>query len=279
MTLADPVGRVVSLHRYPVKSMSGEDLDEAEVTPGGLLGDRAYALVDRSSGRVVSAKRPNKWPGILDYGAAFTEPPAPGGPVPEVRVTLPDGATLSSAEREPLDRRLSDSLGTSVKLESVVPAGASFEYHWPDMDGLVYEGRAYRDEITEHDMPPGTFFDSSSLLILTTASLAHLSDLVPGSRFETRRFRPNIVVEPAEGSSGFVENDWVGRTLSIGDDVRVDVTKPCLRCVMVTLPQKGLPKDPRVLRAAFDHNEGHVGVSGSVVRRGHIATGDSVWID
>jgi uncharacterized protein YcbX len=63
----EPVGRVVGLHRYPVKSMGGESLDAVEVTPTGLLGDRAYALIDRETGRVVSAKRPRRWAGILDY--------------------------------------------------------------------------------------------------------------------------------------------------------------------------------------------------------------------
>ncbi len=259
--------------------MAGEDLGVAEVTPRGFLGDRVYALIDRSTGRVVSGKRPNRWPGILDYGAVFTHPPAPGEPVPGVRITLPDGTTCSGDERDSLDRRLSDALGTSVALDSVVPDGASFEYHWPDMDGLVHEGREYRDEVTEHAMPPGTFFDSSSLLILTSASLAHLRELVPGSRFEARRFRPNIVVETTAGQSGFVENEWVGHTLNIGDDVRIEVTKPCLRCVMVSLPQQGLPKDTGVLRAAFDHNGGNVGVKGNVKRPGLIQSGDPVWID
>ncbi len=185
----------------------------------------------------------------------------------------------SSVEREELDRRLSESLGASVTLESVVPEGASFEYHWPDMDGLVYKGREYRNEITEHEMPTGTFFDSSSLLILTTASLTHLHELVPGRGFEARRFRPNIIIEPNPGLTGFVENEWVGRALAIGDQVRIDVTGPCLRCVMVSLPQQGLPKDLGVLRAAFDYNDGNVGVKGSVVRPGAVRIGDPVWID
>lgn len=40
------LGSVVSLCRYPVKSMMGEELNAADVTQRGLLGDRAYALVD-----------------------------------------------------------------------------------------------------------------------------------------------------------------------------------------------------------------------------------------
>jgi len=50
------LGSVVSLRRYPIKSMMGEELNAAEITDQGLLGDRAYALVDRSDGKVASAK-------------------------------------------------------------------------------------------------------------------------------------------------------------------------------------------------------------------------------
>jgi uncharacterized protein len=57
---ASGLGSIVSLWRYPVKSMMGEELNAAEVTSGGLLGDRAYALVDSSDGKVASAKNPRK---------------------------------------------------------------------------------------------------------------------------------------------------------------------------------------------------------------------------
>jgi len=271
----EPIGRVVGLHRYPVKSMRGEDLEAVEVTPGGLLGDRAYALIDCETGHVVSAKRPRKWPAILDCGAAFQHPPRAGAPVPPVRIELPGGATLSSVEKADLDRRMSAELGTPVRLASVAPEGAAFEYHWPDMDGLVVDGRAYRDEITEHEMPPGTFFDGSTLLLLTTASLARMGELVPGSEFDARRFRPNLVIEPTI-ETGFVENDWLGRTLHIGDDVRLEITRPCIRCVMTTLPQGNLPKDPEVLRAAFTHNEGNLGVNAAVAGAGRVSVGDDV---
>ena len=54
-------GRVVSLWRYPVKSMLGEQLNSSYVTEHGLLGDRAYALIDQKTGKVASAKNPRKW--------------------------------------------------------------------------------------------------------------------------------------------------------------------------------------------------------------------------
>src|SRR3954451_23154760 len=61
------LGSVVSLWRYPVKSMLGEELNAAEVTERGLLGDRAYALVDQSDGKVASAKNPRKWTQLFDF--------------------------------------------------------------------------------------------------------------------------------------------------------------------------------------------------------------------
>ena len=273
-----PVGRIVGLHRYPVKSMHGEDVDRIAVTRRGLLGDRAYALIDRASGRVVSAKRPRKWPGILDLHASFLRPVELEGPLPPVRITLPDGAAYSSEDRASLEERLSDVFHAPVALESVPPQRASFEYHWPDMEGLVYQGRVYRDEITHHETPSGTFFDSSALLVLTTVSLMHLEELAPESRFDSQRFRPNILIEPTDGRTGFVEDDWVGHTLYI-EDVAIEITKRCIRCVMVSLPQAGLPNDPDVMRAAFDHNEGHLGVKGTASVPGEIRVGDRVYLD
>ena len=69
------VGSVVDLWRYPVKSMMGEELNAADIIESGLLGDRAYAVVDLSDGKVASAKNPGKWPKLFDFRAALAEPP------------------------------------------------------------------------------------------------------------------------------------------------------------------------------------------------------------
>ena len=101
-----------------------------------------------------------------------------------------------------------------------------------------------------------------------------LRELYPQGRFEPRRFRPNIVV--ATAGSDFVENDWIGRTVEIGDTVRLAITEPCPRCVMITLPQGDLPKDSGILRTAAQHNGVNVGVYASVVSGGTIRRGDAV---
>src|ERR1700716_286826 len=96
----EAVGAVVSLWRYPVKSMMGEELNSAEVSERGLLGDRAYALVDGSDGKVASAKNPQKWPQMFQYRAAFVDPPRRGAEMPPVRVTLPEGTVVTSNQTD-----------------------------------------------------------------------------------------------------------------------------------------------------------------------------------
>src|SRR5439155_9033163 len=103
-----------------------------------------------------------------------------------------------------------------------------------------------------------------------------LSTLYPKGRFEVGRFRPNIVI--ANDQSGFVENDWIDHTIAIGEQVRLRISGPCPRCVMTTLAQGDLPKDPGILRAAAENNEANVGVYADVVAGGTIRRGDSVTV-
>ena len=280
------VGSVVSLWRYPVKSMMGEELNSAEVTDRGLLGDRAYALVDRSDGKVASAKNPRKWPQLFDFRAAFVDPPRSGEQLPPVRITLPDGALLSGQQSD-VNQRLSAVLEREVALEAAErdqqevvestfpnPWAPKAEEYWPDMEGLDY-----RDTVTDFDLPEGTFFDCAVVHVLTTATLDRLRELYPQGRFEVRRFRPNVVLQTTDGVKDFVENAWIGHTLAIGDQVRLSITGPCPRCVMTTLAQGDLPKDPDILRTAAQHNQVNVGVYASVVRGGTVRRGDGVRLE
>ena len=267
------LGSVVSLWRYPVKSMMGEELNGAEVTERGLLGDRTYALLDSSTAKIVSAKNPRKWPNLFDFRAAFVEPPRTGEKIPPVRIALPNGTTLTSEQRE-LNQVLTNALGRAVTLATAAPETASLEEYWPDMEGL-----AHRETVTDEAIPAGTFFDLGVAHVLTTATLDRLRDLYPQGRFEVRRFRPNIVVQPSSGDKTFVENAWIGHTLAIGDQVRLNITGPCPRCVMTTLSQGDLPKDPGILRTAAQHNQVNVGVYAAVVRGGTIRRGDPLRLE
>lgn len=277
---------LASIRRHPVKSMMGEDLQQSEVTERGLLGDRAYALVDTSDGKVVSAKNPRKWGRVLEFQATYASPIAAGGELPAVRIRLPDGVELSSGDRD-ASTRLSEVLGREVRLnrrergqEGIVettlpnPWTPKLEEYWPDdVEGLPHSGI-----ITDEAMPEGTFFDFAPVHILTTATLERLQQIYPAGQFDVRRFRPNLVVQTADQQAEFAENDWIGRTIQIGDEVQLSITGPCPRCVMTTLPQKDLPKDTGILRAAAQHNGANVGVYASVARRGHVQMGDPVRV-
>ena len=274
MSNAAPVelGSVVSLWRYPVKSMMGEELNATEVTERGLLGDRAYALVDSSDGKVASAKNPRKWPRLFDFRATFIEP-ARAAKVPPVRIVLPDGATVTSDQGD-VNQTLSKALNREVTLGAAQRGAVSAEEYWPDMEGLDH-----RDTVTDFRLPEETFFDCAMVHLLTTATLDRLSDLYPQGRFEARRFRPNIVVQLDSGEKSFAENPWVGHTLAIGTAVRLDIISPCGRCVMTTLAQGDLSRDPGILRTAAQHNQVNVGVYAAVARGGTIRRGDSVRIE
>jgi hypothetical protein len=251
--------------------MMGEELNAAQITPRGLFGDRAYALRDAETERVVSAKNPRKWPNLFRYRAAYLSPPETGQGLPAVRVTLPDGTSALSSNSE-FRGLLSASLGRPVTLLSAAPPSAQLEEYWPDFEGL-----AHRDLVTDEAMPAGTFFDLAVLHVLTTGTLEKLRELNPSGRFEPRRFRPNLIIDTGD-QKDFVENNWIGKTLAIGPQVKIEVTGPCPRCVMTTLAQGDLPKDPGILKTAARYNEVRVGIYASVVQPGTVRIDDTVTV-
>lgn len=269
---AERAGSVVALWHYPVKSMQGEELPALAFGPRGAVGDRAYALVDQETGKVASAKNPRKWGRLFECHAAFMAPPAAEGAAPPVRVTLPDGRVLISG-LDDVGGALSALFGRVVTLATVPPQDPELEEYWPDIDGL-----AHRDAVTDEAMPSGTFFDLATVHLLTTATLDRLRALYQQGRFEVRRFRPNVVVDSTGTDEGFAEDGWVGRTLALGDEVRLRVTGPCPRCVMTTLPQSDLPRDVGILGAAAKHHDANVGVYASVVRGGTVRRGDRIQL-
>lgn len=281
--LKSAIGMVRSLWRYPVKSMRGEALSLAQVTAHGLVGDRAYAILDRADGKVATAKNPQKWPNLFAFQSSLMEPVSDNEMVPRVRITLPDG-TMVTSEQKDLSQVLSKTLNREVTL-AVIEGGqvtsvqsamsgtwiAQSEEYWPDMDG-----REKRDTVTAFSLPTGTFFDAAMVHLLTTATLNRLREAYPEGRFELTRFRPNLVVETGGDEQGFIENDWIGHTLGIGDQVRLKITGFCGRCVMTTLAQGDLPKDTGILRTAVQYNHGNVGVYASIAQGGTIRCGDRV---
>jgi hypothetical protein len=209
---------------------------------------------------------------MFRFRAAFAEPSLEI--VPPVRITLPDGTVLDSRQSD-LNRVLSQTLGREVVFADSPPAKPHLDEYWPDAADVP--GLPHSDDVTDEATLEGTFFDLAILHLLSTSTLDALRSAYPAGRFETRRFRPNLVVDA--GSEPFAENSWIGKTLAMGDQVKLHITGPCPRCIMTTLPQADLPKDPGILRAAVQHNSGHVGVYASVLQGGIVRQGDAIRVE
>ena len=258
------IGTVAGLRRYPVKSMQGERLPRVAVGPGGVDGDRRFAVIDAETGRVASAKNPRKWAALLDHRAEWRDG--------VLSVSPPDGPHFRS-DRDDLGAALSGLLGRAVVVSGTPAAGAAIEVHWPAVAGLAGAGTEAVEEL-----PAGRYVDLAPVHLITTATLARLAALAPDSRFDERRFRPNVLIETGPGVTGFAENAWVGRTVVLGA-ARLRVAGPCSRCVMTTLPQAGLPADAGVLRAVVKHNAAAAGVYAAAEGVAEMAVGDAVWLE
>ncbi len=273
MSQPKEIGLVDSLHRYPVKSMMGEELPASRVGAKGLQGDRMFALADSETGKIASAKNPSKWPNLFQFSAAFSGPLNGSSHLPPVRITFPDGSTALTADRN-IDSRLSSGLGRPVRLLSHAPQSGQLEEYWPDIEGL-----ANRKVVTDEKMPEETFFDLGMVHLVTTGTLESLRARYPEGKFETRRFRPNLVIATSSGTAEFPENDWNGRILAIGGEVKLKITGACGRCVMTTLAQGNLPGDLGILKTAVKHNQAQVGAYASVIQGGLVRKGDGVRIE
>jgi MOSC domain-containing protein len=274
------VGIVKSLMRYPVKSMLGESLDELEFTLGGALGDRAYALREVATGRVISAK---KWAKMFEFQAAYEAQPAPGSLGP-VRITLPGGAAIHAEDPE-ASGMLSSALGRKVTIERA----QINEDARAGIDPATVFGDVPVDKVLpglNTDMLPdnfglarGTFFDSASVHVLASGTLEQMRRLCgEDARMDPRRFRPNIYVQTVAETDGFVEDQWLGGTLEVGETLRIVSMMPALRCVMTTLAQADLESDLRILRTAAFHHKANAGVFASIGVLGKVRVGDPVFL-
>lgn len=288
------VGTIDALWRFPVKSFQGEKLDQLYIGKEGILGDRAYALIDKETGKVVSAKSVKLFPNLLNCSAVYLRNPQIDQEIPPVQITLADGTTVLSDAVE-VDEVLSDFFRKEVTLARTAPEDYTIDQYHPDIENLDPAGHRnvsveqklgaalFKEMGVKSPLPPESFLDVFPVSVISTSTLEQLHQLQAESNFDVRRFRMNMVVKT--NVSGFVENQWVGNALAMGKNVRLMVTMPDPRCVMVTLPQNGIPKDTNVLRTLVNHNRLDImgggkfpcaGVYAVVVEEGFVSIGDTV---
>ncbi len=233
--------RVVELWRYPVKSLQGERIDSVSVAPGGLEGDRQFAIFDVESGLGLTGRRV---PELLFGSARLRD----GG---AVEITMPDGSVAED------DEALSSWLEREVALRSVVSEVArryenpvDFEHEttsaWERFEGA---------EGAFHDSP------SARVSLVSSGSL--------GS-WDRRRFRSNVLLD------GAGEDALVGSRVRLGDAM-LEVTKRIGRCVMTTRGQPGgIEPDLDVLRTIARERDACLAVGALVLEPGQVCVGDAL---
>jgi hypothetical protein len=232
---------VRTLWRYPVKSMGGEVVPAARVTPTGIEGDRSHGIVELATATVLTARRE---PRLLFASASWAHG--------VVVVRLPDGTETDD------DAVLSAWLGRDVALRRAGDEGGTYEV--PLTVDVPTEGD--ETDWVSWTGPGGAWHDSARarVSLVSTASLG---------TWDARRFRANVVLD------GDGEDELVGRRISLGT-ARLEVVKRIDRCVVVTRPQPGLPRDLDVLRAVNAGRDRCLAVGATVDAPGHIAVGDAV---
>ena len=278
---------ISNLFRYPVKSMGGHKLDRINLTDLGIPGDRAWTLKDEERGSIKGGKR---FPGLMSMQARFMAEPDSSNISPEVQITLEDGTVVSSHDPQ-INQILTDAIGSPVSIWPLLPKEQLDHYRrlppepGTDMEQALRQTFARTDdeplpdlhlfpkELIEFESPPGTYFDSYPLLLLSRSSLATMQATTSSSVFDIRRFRPNILLDIDQ--SGFPEDAWSGQEARLGG-ARLKFEIACPRCVMATHGFADLPRDPVIMRKLVSENEGNLGIYASVIEAGEIAVGDQL---
>jgi uncharacterized protein YcbX len=237
------VGEVEALFRYPVKSMSGERLDVADLGWHGLDGDRRLALhrvADRGGFPWLSA---SKLPELILFSPQ-RRGPAGAGNLP-THVRTPEGEELALFGQE---------LAAEI-------------------------GRRHGSPVEMMHLSRG-IFDEASISVITSATVGEIGKLASLPP-DVRRFRPNILMASSR-SVPFEEDEWVGGVLTFGethDAAAVGVTNYDERCSMVNLDPGSARTDAEVLKTIVRVRNNNAGVYATVTRRGQLAVGQSIFFE
>lgn len=257
-------GTVDSLWRYPVKSMRGEELNEAFVGFSGVYGDRIFAFESSASPKGFPYLTAREQRRLLQFRPHFRSPDKAARPINLAEAeSMAPGVTPVFADRSDLMAEVESPTGESLAIDDAA---------------LI---RMLREGVT--DAPDLTLVRSDRALtdcrpvsLISVQSARQLSEEI-GATVDQRRFRANIYLD-LTAAGGFAENDWVGRSVRIGSKVVVSILELDPRCVMITLdPDTGESK-PEILRQVAQTHRGMAGVYAAVLVEGMVHKGDAVQL-
>ena len=254
------VGKVDSLWRYPVKSMRGEELDEAFAGFSGIYGDRLFAFKSSASPKGFPYLTAREQQRLLQYRPHFRDPDKAARPI-----------NLAEAESMGANPVSADPLELMVDVET--PDGRTLAIDDPALTDVVRDGIDQKHQLTLM-RSERALTDCRPVSIFSLQSARQLAEET-GISLDKRRFRANVYVD-LTSAQGFGENEFVGRSLRIGPKVVVTILERDPRCVMITLDPDTGEKTPAILKKVAQAHEGMAGVYGAVMVEGMLHKGDSV---
>jgi uncharacterized protein YcbX len=256
------IGKVDSVWRYPVKSMRGEELDEAFAGFSGVYGDRLFAFRSSASSKGFPYFTAREQRRLLQYRPRFRFPDKAGRPI-----------NLAEAEKMGANPVSADPAELMVDVET--PGGQTLAVDDPALIDMVrgdvdqkHQLTLMRSERAMTDCRPVSIFSLQSAQQLAEET---------GVPIDKRRFRANVYVDLTSGG-GFAENDFVGKSLRIGPKVVVRILERDARCVMITLDPDTTEKTPEILKKVAQAHDGMAGVYGAVMVEGMLHKGDPVEV-
>jgi uncharacterized protein YcbX len=254
------IGKVDSVWRYPVKSMRGEELDEAFAGYPGVYGDRVFAFKSSASPAGFPYFTAREQRRLLQYQPRFRYPEKAARPVNFTEADKMGACPLSADISE-------------LMVDIETPEGKTLAIDDPALIDIL------RSEIDEkHQLTlmrsHRALTDCRPVSIFSLQSARQLGEET-GVPIDKRRFRANVYVDLTSGG-GFAENDFVGRSLRIGSKVVVSILERDARCVIITLDPDTTEKTPEILKKVAQAHEGMAGVYGAVMVEGMLHKGDSV---
>ena len=256
------IAKIESLWRYPVKSMRGEELQEAFVGFPGVYGDRLYAFRSSASIKGFPWLTGREQEAMLLYRPVYRHPERAARP-------------RNLAEAEALGSGVTPVYGdaSDLMLDVETPGGERLPIEDPRLIDMLREGIRDRHELTLLQSHR-SMTDCRPISIFSIQTVRQLSSEV-GTNIDKRQFRANIYADLASGNA-FEEDQLVGRTLRIGEKTLVAVVNRDSRCKMITLhPDTAQPTPEIMSRLARDH-EGKAGIYGVVLVEGTVRQGDEI---
>jgi uncharacterized protein len=256
------IGNVDSLWRYPVKSMRGEELNEAFAGFSGVYGDRLFAFrssASRTGFPYLTAREQRR---LLQYRPRFRYPDKAARPI-----NLTEAESMGA---NPLSADLSE-----LMVDVETPDGKTLAVDDPALIDLLRANIDKKHQLTlmrSHR----AMTDCRPVSIFSLQSARQLAEET-ATPVDKRRFRANVYVDLA-AAGGFGENEFVGRSLRIGPKAIVSVLERDPRCMMITLDPDTGEKEPAILKKVAQAHDGMAGVYGAVMVEGMLHKGDPVEV-